>query len=464
MSLNKLKALSKSRKAFLSGVSLALLFVGCGDDNSSSTSVDCESPNAEAGEDFVSMLGEAVTLDGAGSEWCSSREEEGEYHWSFVAIPADSAVTEQSLSDNKSTTASTPKFLPDIAGEYLLSLVIELGEYSSDIDYTVVSVEAGGNAPVASCGGSEGVYSGEIGSVVTLDGTDSADTDGTIRIYDWILTAPACSSEAILLNAESAEPSFIPDCGGVYVVSLQVSDGGLWSEQELCTIEVASDNGMPVANAGEPQKLSNCVDPEISLNGYASYDPDGDSLSYQWTVVEVPNGSPESLQISSLDSIDPVFTYSDYGNHVFELQVSDGVEYSAPDLVSIEISSPEENTPPDADAGELIDVDLKVNCDSALYGSGCAPCPATNVILDATGTQDVDGDSLSFMWTALEHELEISNPSSSMADLVLPSRSLSSPSQVISESYSFELEVSDCNAQNSDTSQVTVSYTCRRAQ
>ncbi|MBM74427.1 MAG: hypothetical protein CMK59_03430 [Proteobacteria bacterium] len=455
----------KVNKSFSSSFAMMfLIFTGCGEGNQNTTTVDCESPKAQAGEDQTSLLGEAVTLDGLSSEWCSSRQDEGEYHWSFVAIPADSAVTEQSLSDNKSSTASAPKFLPDVSGEYLLSLVIELEEYSSDVDYVVVSVEAGGNAPVASCGGDDGFYSGEIGSVVTLDGTESSDTDGTIRTYDWFLTPPACSSEAMLLNAQSAEPSFVPDCGGIYVASLQVSDGGLWSEQELCTVEVASDNGMPVANAGQSKVLSNCVDSEIELNGYASYDPDGDPLSFQWTVVEVPNGSPETLDISSLTSIDPVFTYSDYGNYIFELQVSDGVESSAPDVVSIDIGSPENNTPPSADAGELITVDLKVNCDSALYGSGCAPCPATDVVLNGTGSEDVDADSLSFMWSALGHDLEIGNPSSSMADLTLPSRNLSSPSQVISESYSFELEVSDCNSENSDTSQVTVSYTCRRAQ
>ena len=119
--------------------------------------------------------------------------------------------------------------------------------------------------------------------------------------------------------------------------------------------------------------------------------------------------------------------------------------------------------PFDLSLGIYYDIDLE----SAYYEVGASTSfDLTDTMSVDVGANigDADGDTLSFMWTALGHDLEVSNPSSSMADLVLPSRSLSSPSQVISESYSFELEVSDCNAQNSDTSQVTVSYTCRRAQ
>ncbi len=107
----KTKEVLKVNKGFYKSIAMMfLMFTGCGEGNENTTTVDCENPNAQAGDDQTSLLGEAVTLDGLASEWCSSRSDEAEYHWSFVAIPADSAVTEQSLSDNKSTTASAPKF------------------------------------------------------------------------------------------------------------------------------------------------------------------------------------------------------------------------------------------------------------------------------------------------------------------------------------------------------------------
>ena len=66
---------------------------------------DCDNPIAEAGEDISVSLGSAVTLNGTDSNWCASMNEEAIYNWSFVATPADSSVTDQIFSDNRSLQA-----------------------------------------------------------------------------------------------------------------------------------------------------------------------------------------------------------------------------------------------------------------------------------------------------------------------------------------------------------------------
>ena len=74
-----------------------------------------------------------------------------------------------------------------------MSLIVDLGDYTSAEDYVIISVSAGGTAPVADCGsleeGSQSEYIGKIGEVVTLDGSGSTDSDGNIRKYEWSLTA-----------------------------------------------------------------------------------------------------------------------------------------------------------------------------------------------------------------------------------------------------------------------------------
>jgi len=89
--------------------------------------------------------------------------------------------------------------------------------------------------------------------------------------------------------------------------------------------------GKPVANAGTDQgaKVGNLV----TLDGSASYDPDGDPLTFQWTQVSGP-----SVTLSNPKSKNPSFTLQKIGTYVFRLVVNDGTEDSLPDEVKIKAS------------------------------------------------------------------------------------------------------------------------------
>lgn len=440
----------------------------CGSKTTDDPAFDCDNPLAEAGEDISVSLGSAVTLDGGESTWCTSMAEEAIFNWSFVATPADSSVTDQNFSDNRSLQASNPKFVPDVAGDYVISLIVDLGDYTSAEDYVIISVSAGGTAPVANCGnleeGSQSEYIGKIGEVVTLDGSASTDSDGNIRKYEWSLTAPACStlSTSSLYNADTAYPSFVPDCNGIFVAGLVVNDGGQDSDPVLCSVDVANENRLPVANAGTSQTFSNCVAEEIQLNGSGSYDLDGDTLTYSWSIIDVPeNSSVDSSSLSNVNAVSPFFTYDVPGNYVFQLQVADQFSSSAPDLVSIVIEADEENTSPVADAGGDQEVDLQVSCDSSSYSSGCVPCSETKVILDGTASYDPDGDNLSFLWTSTNDALPIADPTSPIIEVTIPTLVLASSSQVISTTYEFTLEVYDCDRERNHTETVVIDYSCQ---
>src|SRR5688572_2067113 len=102
-------------------------------------------------------------------------------------------------------------------------------------------------------------------------------------------------------------------------------------------------NRPPVANAGAGQTVY--VGQRVELDGSASADPDGQPLTFRWSVVSRPQGS--STQLSSPSVIRPTFVADRDGAYVFQLVVNDGATDSAPAAVTITTL----NSPPVAQAG-----------------------------------------------------------------------------------------------------------------
>jgi len=90
-------------------------------------------------------------------------------------------------------------------------------------------------------------------------------------------------------------------------------------------------NHAPSANAGSDQQVDQGAD--VTLDGSASSDPDGDTLTYQWRWVSKPEGSGTAL--SAADTVHPHFTADMSGEYVLELVVNDGQVDSAADRVVI---------------------------------------------------------------------------------------------------------------------------------
>ena len=104
-------------------------------------------------------------------------------------------------------------------------------------------------APAADAGVDQAVA---IGQMVTLDGSGSSDADGDALSYQWSLTPPT-GSTAVLSAVDSATPGLVPDLPGTYIVELVVSDGLLDSVPDSVTVNAATPNTLPVADAGADQ-------------------------------------------------------------------------------------------------------------------------------------------------------------------------------------------------------------------
>ena len=99
-------------------------------------------------------------------------------------------------------------------------------------------------APIAVAGPAQSAVQGTL---VTLDGSASADANGDALSYLWTLTLRPTGSAAALNGATTAKPSFTPDLPGVYSASLVVNDGRVNSSTiASVSITVTPD---PVAQA-----------------------------------------------------------------------------------------------------------------------------------------------------------------------------------------------------------------------
>ncbi len=442
----------------------AALVLGCkgksGDSADISGGIDCERPSAEAGDAQSLPLGARVTLNGTGSSWCESfKSSDVTFVWSFQSVPTDSEVADEALSENRTNEATHPNFIPDVPGEYTLSLRVNDPSSASEPDWVVVTISSDDIQPLADCGSDQ---EGRVGYASTLDGSGSSDPEGAEIEYTWAVSStPECSTlgSTSLFDQGTDTPSIIPDCPGLYVVSLVVSDGLHWSEPDFCTIDVVADNRMPVAGAGAGGAIPACADNPFQLDGHSSYDVDGDALTYAWSVASAPAGADAaSYSLSDPTAIAPFFTWDVPGEWSFRLQVHDGTVSSAADLVTYTITGVEGNNSPTANAGGDRTVEVIGECEiSASYTWECEDCPATTVELDGSASSDSDGDTLSFAWSESTETLVFSSTTLALVQVDLPAMTAEYEEDNI-VTYDIELEVSDCTLDDED--RIVLTHIC----
>lgn len=190
-------------------------------------------PTAEAGLDQSVFTENLVQLDGSGSS-----DPDGDnlsYSWSFASMPTGSSTI---LSD---PVYWRPTFQPDLAGAYVLQLIVSDGKSNSAPDTVTITVTIAGTGntpPVADAGSNQSVL---INQTVQLDGSGSSDDDLDELLYAWTFTSRPAGSTSAFSDPSAVNPTFVPDIAGDYVIQLVVNDGTVDSSPSSVTVSVSDD-------------------------------------------------------------------------------------------------------------------------------------------------------------------------------------------------------------------------------
>ena len=262
---------------------------------------------------------------------------------------------------------------PDFYGTDAVTFTVSDGvdpPVSAVVSITVTPVN---DQPVAITGPDQTVSESAL---VTLDGSASVDVESPQLTYRWTQV----SGPAVTLGlSDPRRPTFIappvPVAGATLSFSLIVNDGQLDSALAPANVFVKNVNRTPIADAGPDQRVK--TSSLVTLNGSASFDPDGESLSYQWTQTSGPSVQLSNPLVARPTFIAPIVDIAG-ASLIFRLAVSDGID-GATDTVTIAVENV--NHRPIANAGP----DQIKN-------------EKTLVTLNGTASTDPDGDRITFRW------------------------------------------------------------------
>jgi len=274
--------------------------------SSTSIATSNTAPLANAGQPQSVSLGELVNLNGS-----QSYDAEGEtisYLWSFESIPSGSSAT---LND---VTIVDPNFIADIAGNYVIKLIVNDGELNSAPVTVLTSTY--NFAPIAHAGFDQTVL---LGNQVILDGSASSDIELSNLTYRWIFDSKPTNSNATLNDLTISNPTFTPDIAGEYNFSLIVNDGLVDSIADK--VKIIAGNVKPVAHINVVRPSNLYIGSTITFDAQASFDANGDNLSYLWTIVSQPQGS--SAQLSSNTAMATSLIVDKVGTYQISLVVND---------------------------------------------------------------------------------------------------------------------------------------------
>jgi hypothetical protein len=244
-----------------------------------------DAPIANAGFDRTTPPGE-VLLDGSKSLDAQGSTEGLAYSWRLVQGPA-----KVDFADAKRAQTQVILRAP---GAYIFELIVSKdGKQSAP---ALVRVSVNDIAPVAALRGPIGA---NVGNTIVLDGTESDDANGETLVFQW---KQQSGPEVKLTDTTPGKVSFVPEKPGLYRFSLVVEEDqsapdGLRSQP--ATIEVAVHDpaggqpGVYLPHAVVQAPSLAVVGATVLLDGSRSRDlkleRTGESLSYQWSLIEAPD-------------------------------------------------------------------------------------------------------------------------------------------------------------------------------
>lgn len=389
-----------------------------------------QAPVAKAGTDInITLPTNSTTLDAT-----ASTDPDGSivgYSWTWINGPAQYTL-------GNSSAASTS--LSNLAaGTYAFQLTVtdNGGQTGKDTIRVIVNPAPAVNQPPVAHAGTD-ISLNLPTNNTTLNGTASSDADGNITGWSWAkIDGPAAFT---LSAANVASPSLSGLVLGTYRFELTVTDDDGATARDTVSVTVnpepPSNNQRAVAVAGTDVTLTLPAN-STTLDGSASYDPDGTISAYQWFQIT----GPSQYTLANDRAATTVLSNLVAGTYQFKLRVWDGAWVPSDDTIKI-VVNPEPNRAPVANAGTDITITLPVN----------------NTTLNGSASSDPNGNNTiaSYAWVRISGPAQHTLANANAASTAL--------SNLVQGTYTFELTVTDNGGLTStDIVQVTVNPIPNRA-
>lgn len=298
-------------------------------------------PAADPGGPYNGTEGIQLAFDGSGST-----DPDGTivaYEWDF--------------GDGNTGTGPTPTHTYLTSGSFGVVLTVTDDMGDTNTATTTATIAVGNQPPTAD---PSGPYTGTAGTPVLLDGSGSADPDGTIVAYNWDFgdgntgTGPSPSHAYVL--------------PGVYNITLAVTDDSGAVDSATTSANIDPANQAPTADPNGP--YSGTVNTAVAFDGTGSTDPDGTIVSYAWDFGDGNTGTGSATS----------HTYLAAGIYNVALTVTDdgGLTNTATTTANI---------------GEVINQPPVANANGPYAGTVNLP-----VAFDSTGSGDPDGTIVAYDW------------------------------------------------------------------
>ncbi len=283
------------------------------------------------------------------------------------------------------------------------------GVESGDSNEVYYSVPQSQNNPPIANAGSDGII--PEGDPVTLDGSASADSDGTIVTYHWGQTIGPIVT---LSDAAAVKPDFtapqVSSAGATLVFQLTVTDNGGLTNSDTVSINVndlvlADRDGDGVANEQDA----------FPDNPEEWTDSDGDGIGNNQDPDDDNDGMPDAWEVEY--GLDPLNADDD--------QDADGDGFS--NVVEYQYqTSPTDNSsiPPQAPV--------------AIAGFDQMVSEGNTVTLDGSGSYDANGEIAAYQWTQIDGPEVVLSDEMAVAPTFLPP-----PVSGDDVVFSFTLKVTD---------------------
>lgn len=286
------------------------------------------------------------------------------FAWSLVQQPANSA------SAFNQAASATPSFIADVPGTYLIELAATDGTGNTGTGRVTVTAGACGSLiPQVTFGPVNPVSVGQLVTVEALlpGQTAQAGTAAQATVTEpnatcatgptrlgWSLVSLPNTSQAALVNATSATPTFTPDVPGPYVIEILATDAAGKTGAGRVTVSAGTCGSQSPAvtfgtvnavNTGQTVTLEAVVGaqtPQPGMTAVATVtNPNSacvpGSMRFSWSVAAVPATSRTTL--TNAGSATPTFTPDAPGTYQLVLTATDGAGRSGAQVVSVVVGS-----------------------------------------------------------------------------------------------------------------------------